>query len=147
MKVISDTSPLIALSKIERLFLLEKLFGKIIIPQTVYDEFLKNCDFAERQQFLSACQKFIEIIGVSALRLFSRRLDKGEQEVLMLAIQEKADIVILDDRKAYNEAHERNLVVASTRAVLRIAKEKGCISDVRELEEKLRVRNFFLTEY
>jgi predicted nucleic acid-binding protein len=147
MKVISDTSPLIALSKIERLFLLEKLFGKVIIPQTVYDEFLNNCDSAEQQQFLSACQKFIEVIGVSAVRLFSRRLDKGEQEVLILAIQEKADIVILDDRKAYNEAREHHLVVASTRAILRIAEEKTYISDVRELEEALRVRNFFLPEY
>ncbi len=147
MKVISDTSPLIALSKIERMFLLEKLFGKIVIPRTVYDEFLQNGTSAEQKQFISACQKFIEVVGVSDIPSFSRRLDKGEQEVLTLAIQKKADIVLLDDRKACNEAGEKGLTAVSTRAVLKIEEEKHYISNALKLEEDLKAKNFFLPEY
>ena len=36
--VVSDTTPLIALAKIERLHLLADLFGEIFLPQAVYDE-------------------------------------------------------------------------------------------------------------
>ena len=42
MKVVSNTNPLIGLSKIGQLDILEKLFGHIIIPQTIYTEFFQN---------------------------------------------------------------------------------------------------------
>ena len=38
MIVVSDTTPLISLLKINRIDLLEKLFGDILIPQAVFDE-------------------------------------------------------------------------------------------------------------
>ena len=38
MKVVSDASPLIALSLIEKLYLLKELWGEIIIPEAVYKE-------------------------------------------------------------------------------------------------------------
>ncbi len=38
MIVVSDTTLLISLLKIERLDLLEKLFGQVLIPQAVFDE-------------------------------------------------------------------------------------------------------------
>lgn len=38
MIVVSDTTPLISLSKINRLDLLEKLFGEVLIPQAVFNE-------------------------------------------------------------------------------------------------------------
>ena len=38
MKVVSNASPLIALSLIEKLYLLKELWGEIIIPEAVYKE-------------------------------------------------------------------------------------------------------------
>ena len=38
MIVVSDTTPLISLLKIDRIDLLEKLFGQVLIPQAVFDE-------------------------------------------------------------------------------------------------------------
>jgi predicted nucleic acid-binding protein len=147
MKVVSNTSPLIALAKIEQLHILEQLFQRILISQTISDELLANCTSSERDQFRSACQTFIDMIEVRRVYPFARRLDKGEQEVLTLAIQEKAELVLLDDRKAYNEAQEYHLVVASTRAVLRIAEECQIIPNYRDLEIALRKKNFFLPNY
>ena len=38
MIVVADTTPLISLLKIDRIGLLEKLFGQVLIPQAVFDE-------------------------------------------------------------------------------------------------------------
>lgn len=38
MIVVSDTTPLISLLKIDRIGLLKKLFGQVLIPQAVFDE-------------------------------------------------------------------------------------------------------------
>ena len=40
MIVVSDTGPLIALAKIEKLSLLERLFEQVLIPPAVYRELL-----------------------------------------------------------------------------------------------------------
>ena len=38
MIVVSDTTPLISLLKINRIDLLERLFGEVLIPQAVFNE-------------------------------------------------------------------------------------------------------------
>lgn len=42
MIVVSDTTPLISLLKINHLDLLERLFGKVLIPQAVFDELIAD---------------------------------------------------------------------------------------------------------
>ena len=42
MIVVSDTTPLISLLKINRIDLLEKLFGDVLSPQAVFDELTVN---------------------------------------------------------------------------------------------------------
>ncbi len=147
MKVISNTSPLIGLAKIEQLSLLQQLFQAIMIPQTVYDEFFENCTPSEETHFRAVSHEFVEIITVQPLHSFSRRLDRGEQDVLTLALQEHADLVLLDDRKAFNEAQELKLAVASTRAVLTIAEERHLIRSYQEIEDALRKQQFYLPRY
>ncbi len=147
MKVISNTSPLIGCAKIEQLPLLQRLFQAIIIPQMVYDEFFEECTPVEERHFRAVVQDFIEIVRVEHLYSFSRRLDRGEQEVLTLALEEQADLVLLDDRKAFNEAQELQLMVASTRTVLTLAEERHLIQSYQEVEEALRRQQFYLPRY
>ena len=146
MNVVSNTSPLIALSKINQLELLQKLFRKVLIPQSVADEFLINCTTIEKANFESACSEFIEIVVVNGYLEFNRKLDLGEQDALILAIEKNA-IIIIDDRKGFNEAKDQKLIPISTRAILRIAEEKKLIEDYRELENTLRKKSFFLPNY
>ncbi len=147
MKVISNTSPLIGFAKIEQLPLLQQLFQQIVIPQTVYDEFFDECTPVEESHFQAVAQDFIQIVRVDHVASFSRRLDRGEQEVLTLALEEQADFVILDDRKAFNEAMELHLTVVSTRTVLTFAEERHLIPSYQEVEEELRQNRFYLPKY
>jgi predicted nucleic acid-binding protein len=45
MIVVSNTSPIISLSSINQIDLLKKLFGKVYIPQAVYDEIKSKTSF------------------------------------------------------------------------------------------------------
>ncbi len=147
MLVVSNTSPLIALAKINQFIIFQQLFQTVLISQAVSDEFLKNCTLVEKTNFQSACQDFIEIVEVQPFsQTFSRRLGVGERETISLAIQKQADILIIDDRKAFNEAREKKLTVVSTRAVLRMAAEQK-MTDYQTLEMALKQENFFLPNY
>jgi predicted nucleic acid-binding protein len=147
MKVVSNTSPLIAFSKINRFDILKELFGKIVIPETVYEEFSANCTDEEKQRFIIAREIFIDKVRVDEIYHFSRKLGRGEQEALILAIQLHADLLLMDDRKGYNEAKEQNINVASTRAILKIAEERDIISSYEEVEQALKERCFFVPSY
>ena len=101
----------------------------------------------EASHFHAVAQDFIQVVKVEPLSSFSRRLDRGEQEVLTLALQEHADFVILDDRKAFNEAVELHLSVVSTRTVLTFAEERGLIPSYHQIKEELRRNQFYVTKY
>ena len=147
MNVVSNTSPLIGFAKIGRLDLLKQLFQRIMIPCMVYEEFFQACTPTEEQHFLEVTGDFIQIVKVEQFHSFSRRLDRGESEVLTLALQEQADFVILDDRKAFNEARELQLAAVSTRTVLTFAEERHLIPSYREIEDELRKNQFYPPNY
>jgi len=147
MKVVSNTSPLIALAKVGQLLGLSKLFPHLWIPPAVSQEFLANCTSLERHVFLAALSEFIEVVPVKSLLSVRRQLGLGELEALSLARQSSADLLLLDDRKASNEAREQQLVIASTRAVLKIAEERGVIGSAQELEKLMRQQQVFLPNY
>uniref|UniRef100_UPI0040561ED1 hypothetical protein n=1 Tax=Candidatus Electrothrix sp. TaxID=2170559 RepID=UPI0040561ED1 len=147
MKVVSNTSPLIGLAKIGRLALLQQLFQRIMIPRTVYDEFFQAATPSEERHFQKVATGFVQIVKVEQLCSFSRRLDRGESEVLTLALQEEADFVILDDRKAFNEARGLQLAAVSTRTVLTFAEERHLIPSYREIEDELRINQFYPPKY
>lgn len=147
MRVISNTSPLIALAKLNKLNLLEQVFGKILIPQLVYNELERGCFYQEVTYFKYACNSFIEVVNVQKHQVFKRSLDLGECEVLSLALESQADIVLIDDRKAFNEAKELGLKTISTLTFLRVAQTKGFVDDYLVLVSELAEKKFFIPNY
>lgn len=61
MIVVSDTTPLISLLKIERLDLLKKLFENVLIPQAVYEEHELTSD--EVKDVFRVCREQARHIG------------------------------------------------------------------------------------
>lgn len=55
MIVISDTTPIISLIKIESLDILEKMYKKIIIPKAVYDELIINIGYQSEIDIIQKC--------------------------------------------------------------------------------------------
>lgn len=119
-KVIVNSTPLIALSHIGQLDLLKMLYGEISIPQAVYKEIsAKNG---------SVCQKAVDnslewikverIQNEMAKAMYKTQLHEGEVEVMILAKETEADLVIIDDMNAKKHAKYLELPVTGTLGVL-----------------------------
>ena len=84
MLVVSDTTPLISLLKINQIDLLRRLFGEVVIPYAVYEELTVDKRFEEEAECIKN-KNFIIIKDVESqesvdiLRKVSG-LDKGESE-------------------------------------------------------------------
>ena len=142
--VIADSSCLIALSKIGELGLLERLFSHIFIPQAVYQEVvIRGEGRPGSKEVLSAnwikVHNISDRLAVDALRL---QLGIGESEAIVLAVEVKADFIILDDWRARQAAIELKLPVVGTVAILTKATEKGYLSDLAKTLESLKLAGF-----
>jgi len=125
MKVISNSSPLIALSRISRLSVFKKLFGKIYIPDIVYQEtVLQSNDNLQKDNILKAVgANYIIMETPVSSHSFRRTIDSGERGVLNLASDKKAVLLLIDDKKARKEAKELGFRVVKTSTLLKYAEK------------------------
>ena len=141
MIVISDTTPLISLMKIESLDILEKMYKEIIIPRAVYDELIINMDYQSEIDIIQKCTflqtKIVkENLSVSLLQK-QLKLDLGESEAIVLANSINADLIIIDERKARRIAKDIGLNVTGTLGILVEAKQRGLVKELKPLLDKL----------
>jgi predicted nucleic acid-binding protein len=74
------------------------------------------------------------------------RLDSGERAAIHLAIDMKADLVLMDDRQGRIAAVASGLVVRGTVGVLLQAANDGMI-DLRAALDALAATNFHITQF
>jgi predicted nucleic acid-binding protein len=124
MIVVANTTPIISLASINRLDILEKLFGKIIIAEAVYSEIKAKRGYGYEQIDSS----FIKVQGIQG-QLYKEflltQLDAGEAETIILAKEIAADFVIIDENLGYRFASNAGLTAIRTLSLLLRAKEKG----------------------
>ncbi|WP_069469915.1 hypothetical protein [Candidatus Marithrix sp. Canyon 246] len=124
MKVVSNTSPIIFLSKIEALDLLPQCFDQVMIPPAVSNELgdLLPPKYIEHTSISIAGQHFVK--GALDMR---RSLHIGELEAMVLAQETQANYVILDDKLARRKAQLMDLNVIGTIGVLLLAHQQKLI--------------------
>jgi len=115
MNVISNSSPLVALSCLDQLILLQQMFETVIIPDAVFRETVTHNRYEpQRTRIRAATDTFITVLTPKMHHLFSRTLGDGEQGVLNLGLERHPDIVLLDDAKARKEATALGLIPVFT---------------------------------
>ena len=135
MIVVSDSSPLIALSAVDRLDLLQILFDTVIIPVSVRDEVMGMA-----AKITVELPSFIHVEPVAAelpVRFLKLNLHAGESEAIALALERGIKGIILDDKQAREIADELGLKVIGTLGLLILAKRKGLLSEVRPVIVKI----------
>lgn len=139
MVVISDTSPLIHLTACEQVELLHTLYGEIVIPSSVEEELrFKSKDEKIKQQIFSF--DWIKVKTATDKKLVAdldKRLGGAEAEAIALAVELKADLLLIDERKGRLAARELHLKTGGVLSVLIEAKKKNLIESVTTLIEKM----------
>ena len=144
MIVVTNASPLIALGQAQVLPILGELFGRVLMPDTVYQETVIGCTVPiQKQGIESGIGNFLEVAAPTIRNRFSRNLGLGESGVLDLALERGADLLLMDDRKARNEAESIGLNCALTTDVLRYAEQQG-LPDYRSVVDTLRRYRIYL---
>ncbi|MBR6296532.1 MAG: DUF3368 domain-containing protein [Treponema sp.] len=131
MIVISDTTPLISLIKIDRLDLLEKLFGSVYIPHGVFDEVSAESLYEDEAELVKNAD-FIKIKDADSekvsLLMRATGLDLGESEAIVLTETLNADLTLMDEVHGRTVAHRMGLHIMGTVGILGMAKEQNLIS-------------------
>ena len=142
MKVVTNSTPLIALSKINRLELLREVYSSIYIPEEVYTEVVVNGIGKPGAAEVEAadwifCQTVKDKNQVFILHN-QTLIDLGECGTIVLAQEIGAERIIIDDRVAREVAIAKGLPVIGTVGVLRVAKTLHIIPAVRPILDDLR---------
>lgn len=133
MKVVSNTGPLIAFGKLKRLNLLVALFEHLIIPPEVEREVRVGV-----QRGLKHSLEIATLIESNKIKVltppptaieFQRRINLGEIGTIQLALQENAELVLIDDWDARNEAERLGLKVKGTVGVILTANHQRLVSN------------------
>lgn len=126
MIVLSNTTPFIALSSIDKLELLQKLFGQIHVVTEVIEECAVGGMISVPD--LRTIPWVVEIHPSQAITIsILLELDKGEKYTLQMAKELKADRVIIDEKIGRDVAEYLGLEVTGTLGILLKAKQKGWI--------------------
>jgi predicted nucleic acid-binding protein len=145
--VIVNTSPLLYLSQVDRLELLQQLYGTITVPPAVPQELetgkLQGVDVPEVNSI-----EWIQIRPVASATIIPAVIDlgQGEAEVIALGLENPGSLLVFDDSLARRIADLYGLKYTGTLGVLVKAKQSGYLSTVAPVINMLRTKGMWLTD-
>lgn len=105
MIIVSDTTPLRYLIEIDEVHILQKLFGRVIIPERVSEELKGKRTPQQVKDWVQSPPEWIDIRKVDSSGFVPRRsIQEGEREAIAPAVQLGADVLLCDDNAAIAEA-------------------------------------------
>jgi len=138
--VVSDTSPIRALQHLNLAAVLGKLYGQVYLPEQVAAELRRP-----QRRFPAFDPGGFPFFVVQAVRdrqrlaeLRAKRLDDGEIEAILLALEKSASLILVDERIGRRVAVELGLRAVGVLGVLLHAKQQALIPAIRPLMARLQ---------
>jgi predicted nucleic acid-binding protein len=144
MIVVADTGPVNYLILSGHIDLIPELYGALILPAAVQRELLHPKAPAMVQRWAGTLPTWVEIRVPSDSTQFWD-LGPGEREAISLALETKAQFVLIDESKGRGVAVANGLRVKGILAVLEDAADRRLI-DLRQAIAKLRTTTIFLSD-
>lgn len=134
--IIADTSVLIALEKIDLLYILCKIYKEILLPGAVVKEF-GNINIG--------CHSVRKVESRLITTLMEDlNLGRGESEVIALAYDTNCNALI-DDLKARKAAENMGLSISGSIGVILKAEKLGIIDKALNKVQELKEKGFFIS--
>ncbi|TVQ41546.1 MAG: DUF3368 domain-containing protein [Wenzhouxiangella sp.] len=140
-----DAGPLIALARLNLLYLPSQMFERVLITDVVAAECLANPNYPEGDAIQSALKQ-----GMLEQQTWSEpqsagmwNLDMGEASTIDVAIRLEAAILV-DDRAARRIAQKFELPTVGTCGLLLLAKRQGKVDEIKPLLNRLVNSGYYL---
>jgi predicted nucleic acid-binding protein len=138
MIVVADTSPINYLILIQEVDILPKMYGRVVIPQSVREELVRASAPQEVRSLIDHLPIWLEVRSPLTVPDSSlAKLDARERDAITLATELHADRLIVDEREGRREAERRGIPVIGTLGVLREAATLKLL-DIRVAVERLQ---------
>jgi predicted nucleic acid-binding protein len=137
MLIVADSSALIALATCNCLELPERLFEKVVVPKSVFDEVVVDGK-AVAEQLRYYLQNKIFNADLKTIIINAGGLGRGELESMALYKQLNADYLLIDDKRARKIALFNQIRITGSQGILLLAKQKRLIEKVKPFLELLK---------
>ena len=144
MLVVSDTSPIRALSVIGQVGLIRDIYGGAILPPDVVSELSVQVPNVPR--FVIDDYPFLHVKmpgNTQRVAELQSSLGPGEAQAIALALELQAQAILIDEQQGRRVAERLGLKPVGLLAVLSNAKSRGCIAAIAPLVDTLKSRISF----
>lgn len=143
--VVSDAGPLIALAKVDALFVARRLFARLQIPEAVWSECRgKPGDDSRRieQAGRDGWLRVVKLTTEATRKRFPPSLGRGEIEALQFAMETRPSLLIVDDRLARRQALQLGLDYIGTVRMLLLAERRSLIDDAETVVQRMTANGY-----
>jgi uncharacterized protein len=145
VNIVSNTSPISNLAKVGQLSLIQQIYGRILIPNAVYEELV---DERAGETVVAAVQSatWLEIKSVQNQELVNQlreRVNVGEAEAITLAFEIEAPRLLIDERLGRQAATDLGLKITGVLGILLLAKRQNLIMTVKPIIDALTAQANF----
>ena len=147
--IVFDASTLILIAKVD---LLDLFFANITVSVAIPGEVARECCGSQKALDAKKIQKARDESRIKTIAITNRRfvaklqadfsLGKGEAEAVALAINEKAQLLGIDDRNGINACKLLGLAFATAVGILIRSREKGLLEGPQALEKLAQLAKY-----
>ncbi len=131
------------MARIGYLQLLPSLYEKVYIPVAVQEEVVTADRRTGAEELKRASWvRLVTVANSTAVHLFRNRLDAGESEAIVLAVELNAELLLMDELRGRRIAEAVGLNTSGTLGTLVLAKKRGFLIEVRPLLGVLMTSGF-----
>jgi predicted nucleic acid-binding protein len=145
MIVVSDTTPLNYLILVDSIHVLPAIFGRVYAPTAVLAELLHSRSPEAVRGWAKVPPEWLAVRDPIDLD-DSLKLDVGETAAISLALELKADRVLIDERKGYKAVLRRGLKPASTLGIIEEASHRRLIDFETTIDRLVKETSFHISE-
>ena len=144
MLAVSNTSPLRYLIAVGYEDLLTELFGEILIPTGVAQELADKGAPLLVRRWIANPPVWLRIRPLQSLPDAELMviLDRGEREAIHLTIEQKADVLIIDEWKGRAIAQRRSLPIVGALGILGAGYQRALIDQPLNILSDMRQQGF-----
>jgi predicted nucleic acid-binding protein len=145
MIIIADTSALVALSTCDALYLLKKMFVKIVVSQAIYDE-CKVPNKSQSEKLQNYLKDKIETTDEDRLLYLPSNLGQGEISAMLLYKKLNANYLLIDDNRARKIAKFNNINIIGSLGFLLLAKNQKHIMRITPFLDILEKSDLYISQ-